>query len=715
MTDDGDEYSPLMAAGGGRNGDDGGSNCGKDTNWAINCNRVLIILLLVAMTGMAITFQNRLIEINAHMSTDDAKIAGLEDVVDAQAKVIQRFNESVSNADVLKELHLVEESLQRTQTELETELDSLTIKVTAQLDDTMVKLDDTVKKAETEITKEVSTMKTNFEQYVVDTQAQFSMENSFMVYQIAGTLVLLSCLISSWHMSSHLRRFRQPAIQRKVLAILWMSPIYAITSWFSLVFTSAEGYLAIVKDAYEAYIIYQFLSFCIAVMGKGDRDVVVDILSKRADHLSPPFRIFGICCKAKPYESDRALADAILLQCQFFALQFVFFRPLTTIATVFLNKYEYFGPFGATSANDYRAPQIYVSMIQNLSIFIAFTGLLKFYHAVDKDLAWCRPFAKFLCIKGVVFMTFWQGLAITILAETTDVGGSNAEEWAQSAQNFLICLEMLIFSIAHFYCFPTEEWEPNYKADYAKAKFGDSLALGDFMADLKLILRSSSHGKKKKKKMKKVPSDATIPEVDEENADDDDDDHDRSGNAANRDGNESENETEEDDDNDDDDDPDDGDSTSEGVPGMGGTSVMSDANDTVNSASDIEEALTSAISNNIKDIDNSEAKGAAERLLNRLSFRHSDEQQQEQHPNANKEDRDGNDDDDDDDTRKHSGGSSMDGTSASAQPPDETTGLLSASKMTYSERQLRPSIFTTIADIAASDDDMSSSKSSSFK
>jgi hypothetical protein len=171
-------------------------------------------------------------------------------------------------------------------------------------------------------------------------------------------------------------------------------------------------------------------------MGKGDRDSVVDLLSKRADHLTPPFRLFP-CFKRDPYENDRALADAILLQCQLFAMQFVFLRPLTTIARVVLDKYQYFGPFGADSANDYRAPQFYVTLIQNLSIFTAFAGLLKFYHAVDKDLAWCRPFAKFLCIKGVVFMTFWQGLAITVLAEVTDVGADNSTEWATAAQNFL--------------------------------------------------------------------------------------------------------------------------------------------------------------------------------------------------------------------------------------------------------------------------------------
>jgi hypothetical protein len=278
------------------------------------------------------------------------------------------------------------------------------------------------------------------------------------------------------------------------------------------------------------------LSFCIAVLGRGDRQAVVDLLARRADHLTPPFRLF-FCCKRDIYENERDLADAILLQCQFFAMQFVFFRPVTTIAMVVLGKYEYYGPW-ADGPNDYRAPQFYVTLIQNLSIFIAFTGLLKFYHAVDKDLEWyvllwlsfgiehcihscsivdysrCRPFAKFLCIKGVVFMTFWQGLAITVLAEATDVGGNNAEEWALSAQNFLICLEMLLFSIAHFYCFPTDEWEENYRANFNKAKFGDSIALGDFFADLKLIMKGNT------KKKKKQPSEPTVPEGDEENEDD---------------------------------------------------------------------------------------------------------------------------------------------------------------------------------------------------
>jgi len=179
-----------------------------------------------------------------------------------------------------------------------------------------------------------------------------------------------------------------------------MSPIYSLTSWLSLVLPKYEGYLSIVKDFYEAYVVYQFLSFLISVLGAGDRNKVVELLAKHASHLEPPVRICGWCRGKYPFTSNRALANAVLLQCQVFAMQFVFLKPLTAIAMFTCNKLNYYGE--GTGPSDYRSPQFWILIVQNISVFMAFSGLIKFYHAVQDDLAWCRPFPKFLCIKGIV-------------------------------------------------------------------------------------------------------------------------------------------------------------------------------------------------------------------------------------------------------------------------------------------------------------------------
>eukprot|EP00545_Synedropsis_sp_CCMP1620_P006973 CAMPEP_0119030084 /NCGR_PEP_ID=MMETSP1176-20130426/40851_1 /TAXON_ID=265551 /ORGANISM="Synedropsis recta cf, Strain CCMP1620" /LENGTH=690 /DNA_ID=CAMNT_0006986449 /DNA_START=753 /DNA_END=2825 /DNA_ORIENTATION=+ len=486
-------------------------------------NRIGILLCLGLLVGAGIYYQTEIAELDLQLVREEQKVATLQEISRDHEKVIQRFNNSVTNTDVLVQLQALEHAMTKNQKKLMDDLDTVKLNIDAQLRSTLNELNQTVAVAEAIIHNEVDKVKTDVESYVRTTQDQFSMENSFMIYQLAGTFTLLSCLISMWHMTAHLRKFNQPIVQRKILAILWMCPIYAVTSWVSLVFHDAEGYMAIIKDFYEAYIIYQFLSFCISVLGGADREAVVDLLAQHADHLSPPIRCDALCNTNKYENDNRGLAAAVLLQCQCFAMQFVFFRPLTTIATFVLDKMEYYGPTG--NPMDYRSPQVYIIGIQNLSIFIAFTGLLKFYHAVDEELAWCRPFAKFLCIKGVVFMTFWQGLAITILASSTDVGGTDATEWARSAQNFLVCLEMLLFSIAHFYCFPTEEWEEGYKASHTKSQFGDTIALGDFFKDVKLLLLTSN--KKKKKKSEDSDSMTTLEEGDEE-ADDDDDHSQRS-------------------------------------------------------------------------------------------------------------------------------------------------------------------------------------------
>ena len=101
------------------------------------------------------------------------------------------------------------------------------------------------------------------------------------------------------------------------MAILWMSPVYGLTSFLSLVLPpSGEPYLGIVKDFYESYVIYQFLSFLIAVLGRGDRETAVRTLARHADHLKPPFKWLYCLFHPRPEENDEAMARSVLLECQ---------------------------------------------------------------------------------------------------------------------------------------------------------------------------------------------------------------------------------------------------------------------------------------------------------------------------------------------------------------------------------------------------------------
>lgn len=46
----------------------------------------------------------------------------------------------------------------------------------------------------------------------------------------AGTFTLLACLLSFWHLTLHLRYHFKPDVQRRIMAVLWMVPIYRCRS-----------------------------------------------------------------------------------------------------------------------------------------------------------------------------------------------------------------------------------------------------------------------------------------------------------------------------------------------------------------------------------------------------------------------------------------------------------------------------------------------------
>lgn len=68
---------------------------------------------------------------------------------------------------------------------------------------------------------------------------------------------------------------------------------------------------------------------------------------------------------------------------------------------------------------------------------------------------------------------------------------------AMQIQNLLICIEMLLASIAHYYIFPYDEWQEGFKREREEIKLRDTLAMKDFYKDLKQMVTRwevSHHG-----------------------------------------------------------------------------------------------------------------------------------------------------------------------------------------------------------------------------
>ena len=77
---------------------------------------------------------------------------------------------------------------------------------------------------------------------------------------------------------------------------------------------------------------------------------------------------------------------------------------------------------------------------------------------------------KFICIKGIIFASWWQGFFLSILVWLGAIpsvgGGYTADNLAAAIQDALICFEMPFFALSHWYAF---SWK-----DYADRTISDA-------------------------------------------------------------------------------------------------------------------------------------------------------------------------------------------------------------------------------------------------
>ena len=101
--------------------------------------------------------------------------------------------------------------------------------------------------------------------------------------------VLLSFLISSRLIVLHLRNWYSPKVQKYVVRIIWMVPLYSVESWLALRFRDQALYIETLRECYESYTLFSFLYFLIALLGE-EAQLIASLKEKpdyRGEHFWP--------------------------------------------------------------------------------------------------------------------------------------------------------------------------------------------------------------------------------------------------------------------------------------------------------------------------------------------------------------------------------------------------------------------------------------------
>ena len=131
---------------------------------------------------------------------------------------------------------------------------------------------------------------------------------------------------------------------------------------------------------------------------------------------------------------------------------------------------------------------LWSGLIYNISITVSLYALAMFWVCMSADLKPFRPMPKFLCIKGIIFASYWQGFFLSILvwlgAIPDSVPGYTPDNLAAAIQDALICFEMPAFALAHWYAF---SWHDYADVTISAARMPVKYALRDAFGPRDLI------------------------------------------------------------------------------------------------------------------------------------------------------------------------------------------------------------------------------------
>jgi len=286
-------------------------------------------------------------------------------------------------------------------------------------------------------------------------------ENNIVGWIIGAFFVVIAVPLTIYDIIMHIANYFKPQLQLHCIRILFMVPVYSLNSWFALYFSEQKVYFETLRESYEAYVIYSFFHLMLNYLGEADSSTPTEIpnvpteLNMRKEsteskssnesnsteikhnHLFPFNFIFSSMTQKN-----------LISKTSIGVLQYLIIRLIITIGSLIIYVvnpifygYEKFG-----NKNVYSLFMIIICLSQAYAVYC----VVLFCKTMQDKLTGIRPLSKFLIIKFIIFLTFWQSVIIpfcnyidavqSVLLYSQDTDG---------IKNLLICIEMAFAGVGH--------------------------------------------------------------------------------------------------------------------------------------------------------------------------------------------------------------------------------------------------------------------------
>ncbi|XP_050213490.1 protein LAZ1 homolog 1 [Mercurialis annua] len=296
----------------------------------------------------------------------------------------------------------------------------------------------------------------------------------------ASIFVIVAIFLSMYLIFEHLAAYNQPEEQKFLIGLILMVPVYALESFLSLLDSSSAFNCEAIRDCYEAFALYCFERYLIACLG-GEESTIEFMESQSVITSSMPLleESYSYGVVEHPFPLNCFLRDWQLGPDFYYAVKvgIVQYMILKMICALLAMVLQAFGVYGEGKF-DWRYGYPYLAVVLNFSQTWALYCLVQLYSVIKDKLAPIKPLAKFLTFKSIVFLTWWQGIAVAFLFSMGAFRGSLAQELKTRVQDYIICIEMGIAAVVHLYVFPAVPYKRGERCVRNVAVMADYASLG---------------------------------------------------------------------------------------------------------------------------------------------------------------------------------------------------------------------------------------------